>query len=40
MDNEGEDEFDLVDVGDETLGGSPMRLTGTAKAHLNSFMHS
>ena len=35
--NEDEDDFDLVDVGDETSE-SQMRLTRTAKAHLNSFM--
>ena len=37
MDNEDEDDFDLVDVGDETFE-SQMRLTRTAKTHLNSFM--
>ena len=37
MDNEDEDDFDLVDVGDETSE-SKMRLTRTARAYLNCFM--
>ena len=39
MDDEDEDEFDLVGVGDESSE-SQMRLTSMAKAHLNNFMHS
>ena len=39
MDGEDEDEFDLVGVGDEASE-SQLRLTRTAKAHLNSFTHS